>query len=316
MRVLFFGTPDFARAVLSHLVESRHEIVGCVTQPPRPSGRGLEVVDPPAARLAMEHKVPVFQPEKLHSASSLSALAGLDADLFVTAAFGRLLRPKLLVLPRLGCWNVHTSLLPRHRGAAPTTSAILAGDAWTGVSVFELDEGMDTGPLLLQSMTPIGAEETAGELTARLAELGGRTLVEAISREESAPLRRRSQQEELASYSRLLTKDDGHLRWNRPAAQVDRQIRAVTPWPGAFVFLGKKRVRIHRAVPLHEMPENVVPGTVVDTGGGVDVACGRGAIRLLELQTEGKTRQPADEWARGARVERGTCFGGGAPFDA
>ena len=308
MRVLFFGTPDFARIVLSHLLESPHEIVGCVTQPPRPSGRGLTLVDPPAARFAMEHKIPVFQPEKLHSAGSLAAFAELRADLFVSAAFGRLLRPKLLALPARGCWNVHTSLLPRHRGAAPATSALLAGDAWTGVSIFELDEGMDTGPLLLQAMTPIGAGETAGELTTRLAELGGCTLVEAISREESAPLPRRPQPEALASYSRLLTKDDGQILWNRPATQVDRQIRAVTPWPGAFSFLEGRRVRIHRALPLHEIPEQVPPGTVVDTARGVDVACGLGAIRLQELQTEGKTRQTAEEWVRGVRLERGASF--------
>lgn len=308
MRVLFFGTPDFARVVLGHLVGSRHQVVGCVTQPPRPSGRGLQVVDPPAARLAMEHRIPVFQPEKLHSASSLAALEAVGAELFVTAAFGRLLRPRLLAIPPRGSWNVHTSLLPRHRGAAPATSALLAGDPWTGVSVFELDEGMDTGPLLHQVMTPIGAGETAGALTERLAELGGEALVEAISREESAPLPRRPQPDELACYSRLLDKGDGQIRWNRPAAQVDRQIRAVTPWPGAFAFLAGKRVRVHRAVPLHEMSAQARPGTVLGMGAGLDVACAPGAIRLLELQTEGKTRQSADVWGRGVRIEIGACF--------
>ena len=310
MRVLFFGTPDFARVVLSHLVDSPHQVVGCVTQPPRPSGRGLKLVDPPAARLAMDAVIPVFQPEKLHSADSLARLRALGADLFVTAAFGRLLRPSLLTMPPRGCWNVHTSLLHRHRGASPATSALLAGDLWTGVSIFELDEGMDTGPLIAQAMTPIGPAETAGELTERLAELGGKTLVETITREAGTPLPRHAQPEELATYSRLLTKDDGRVSWSRPSLHVDRQIRAVTPWPGAFTFFGDKRVRIHRAIPLHEMAESSEAGTVVGVGGAIDVACGQGAIRLMELQTEGKTRQTANEWARGARLTVGARFDG------
>ncbi|MEZ4648605.1 MAG: methionyl-tRNA formyltransferase [Candidatus Eisenbacteria bacterium] len=310
MRVLFFGTPDFARVVLSHLVDSPHEVVGCVSQPPRPSGRGLKLVDPPAARLAMDAVIPVFQPEKLHSAGSLERFRELKADLFVTAAFGRLLRPSILGMPPRGCWNVHTSLLPRHRGASPATSALLAGDLWTGVSIFELDEGMDTGPLLAQAMIPIGPQETAGELTERLADLGGRTLVDTITREAESPLPRRPQLDELATYARLLSKDDGHVAWNRPSLQVDRQIRAVTPWPGAFTFLDGKRVRIHRATPLHEMVEPSEPGTVVGVGNAIDVACGQGAIRLFELQTEGKTRQSAEEWARGARLATGVRFDG------
>lgn len=309
MRLLFFGTPDFARTVLGQLLASRHEVLGCVTQPPRPSGRGLARAEPPAALLAREHGLPVFQPEKLHARAVLAEFAGLGAELFVTAAFGRLLRPALLDLPPRGCWNVHTSLLPRHRGASPASAAILAGDLYTGVSIFELDAGMDTGPLLYQAVTPIGAEETAGGLTDRLAELGARTLLAALDAEEIAPLRRRPQDEALATAARLLAKDDGRLRWNRPAMHLDRIVRAVTPWPGAFTFHGGKRLRIHRAVPLHEMREEAAPGTVVSVGAsGIDVAAGPGVFRLLEVQSEGRARQGAAEWARGARLVAGIRF--------
>lgn len=311
MRVLFLGTPEFARVILGHLVSSRHEVVGCVSQPSRPAGRGLQMVEPPAVTLARAHGIPVFQPERLHAGATLEMLAALGADLFVTAAFGRLLRPSLLAIPPRGCWNVHTSLLPRHRGAAPAVSAILAGDAWTGVTIFQLDPGMDTGPLLAQRMTPIGPDESAGDLTARLAELGGVALVETLDEEEvDGPLPRRPQCEELATYSRLLTKEDGRIAWNRPALLVHRQVRAVTPWPGAFTFLDGARLRVHRMQPLDSMSSSAPPGTIVGTGEGLDVACGTGTVRVLEIQSEGRKRQPALEWTKGARVATGARFDG------
>ncbi len=319
MRVLFLGTPEFGKVILSHLLGSDHEVVGVVTQPPRPRGRGLQVVDPPAAQLARESGIPVFQPEKLRVRSVREELAALGADIFVTAAFGRILRPKLFQTPPRGSWNVHTSLLPKHRGAAPAVSAILAGDLWTGVSVFQLDEGMDTGPLIAQRMTPIGPQETSGQLTERLADLGGQLLVESLTAEERESLPRRPQLEALATHSRLLTKEDGRVRWNRSAVQVDRQVRAVTPWPGGFSFLDGVRVRIHALEPCDEIPRDAVPGTVLSIdesqnsgslapGSGVVVACGRGAVRLTELQREGKKRQDALDWARGVRLQIGQRF--------
>ncbi|MCA9726413.1 MAG: methionyl-tRNA formyltransferase [Candidatus Eisenbacteria bacterium] len=309
LRVLFLGTPDFAATVLSSLLESKHEVVGVMTQPPRPTGRGLQLSDPPAARLARAHGVPVFQPEKIHRPESLDALRAVDPEIIVTAAFGRILRKSLLQLPPRGCWNVHTSLLPRHRGAAPVPAAILAGDSWTGVTLFELDAGMDTGPLLAQRVTPIGSEETAGALTGRLAQLGGELLVESLTAEERASLPRLPQPEDGATYTRMLAKEDGRVPWNRPAEQVDRWIRAVTPWPGAFSFVLGRRVIVHRAEVLHTMPLGIAPGTVVATQAGIDVACLPGAVRLTSVQQEGKRSQPADAWARGARLGPGSVLG-------
>ena len=308
MRILFLGTPSFAAVILGHLLASRHEIVGVVTQPPRPRGRGLKLVDPPAAALAREREIPVFQRKALHSTRSLEELGELGAELFVTAAFGRILKPRLLALPSRGCWNVHTSLLPRHRGAAPATSAILAGDLWTGVSVFELDEGMDTGPLLRQRMTPIGATETAGELTDRLAEMGGELLVRTLDEAANGPLPSVPQPTWGASYARLLEKEDGRIAWNRPARLVDRQVRALTPWPGAFTFRNGKRIRVHQLEPVHEIAQSAAPGTVLSLEGGVVVATLPGAVRIIEVQQEGKKRQPAPEWCRGARLECGEQF--------
>lgn len=307
--MLFLGTPDFAATVLSHLVESPHQIVGVMTQPPRPTGRGLQLSDPPAARLARAHQLPVFQPEKIHGSEALDALRVLNPEIVVTAAFGRLLRRSLLELAPRGCWNVHTSLLPRHRGAAPVPAAILAGDAWTGVTLFELDAGMDTGPMLAQRMTAIQPHETAGDLTGRLSNMGGELLVETLSAEERGPLQRVPQPELGATYARMLQKEDGRIPWNRPSEQVERWIRAVTPWPGAFTMVSGRRLIVHAAIALHTMPIDAEPGTILAVGEGIDVACLPGAVRLSLVQQEGKRAQPAEAWARGARLTAGGTLG-------
>jgi len=295
--------------VLSHLLQSSHPIVGVMTQPPRPVGRGLQVSDPPAARLARQHQIPVLQPEKIHSRETLDALAAFHPDIIVTAAFGRILRSSLLQLPPRGCWNVHTSLLPRHRGAAPVPAAILAGDAWTGVTIFELDAGMDTGPMVAQRMTPIEPRETAGELTARLAHLGAELLVASLDEEARSPLRRIPQPAFGATHAPMLQKEDGRIRWNRPAEHVDRWVRAVTPWPGAFTFANGRRLIVRAATALHEMPVETEPGTILDLREGIDIACLPGAVRLTLVQQEGKRPQPADAWARGARLGVGSVLG-------
>ena len=307
--MLFLGTPDFAATVLSSLLTSSHQIVGVMTQPPRPTGRGLQLSDPPAARLARTHELPVLQPKKLHRPETLDALRALDPEVIVTAAFGRILRPSLLALPPRGCWNVHTSLLPRHRGAAPVPAAILAGDAWTGVTLFELDPDMDTGPMLAQRMTPIDPHETAGELTSRLARIGGQLLVETLAAEEQSPLARVPQPEHGATYATMMQKEDGRIPWNRPVEQVQRWIRAVTPWPGAFTLANGRRLIVRSATALHTMPSGAPPGTILGVGEGIDVACLPGAIRLTQVQQEGKRAQPAEAWARGARMAAGGALG-------
>jgi methionyl-tRNA formyltransferase len=270
--------------------------------------------------------IPVLQPAKLHAPEALASFRALAPDLCVTAAFGRLLRPSLLDLAPRGCWNVHASLLPRHRGASPVSAAILAGDAWTGVTIFRLDAGLDTGPTLLQEMTPIGSDETAGELTDRLARIGGRLLAQALDVEERCGLVAQAQPALGVTYASLVDKEDGCLDWNRPVEQVDRAVRAFSPWPGAFTFAAGKRLRVHRSRPWHRVQvvepgalvpasgvesgtlvpaSGVEPGTLVPAPEGIGVVCNPGVLLLLEVQGDGRKRQEATEWLRGSRLPAG-----------
>jgi methionyl-tRNA formyltransferase len=305
MRVLFCGTPDFAATILAGIAGGRHPAVGLVSRAAKPQGRGLQVVDPPAVVLARSRGIPVFQTAKLHSEETIERFRALRPDLLVTAAFGRILRPPLLELAPRGAWNVHASLLPRHRGASPVAASILCGDAWTGITIFRLDEGVDTGPMLSQEMTAIGPEETAGELTDRLARLGARMLAEALDREEAGSLPARPQPAWGATYAPLLGKDDGRIDWNRPVEQVERQVRALTPWPGAFTFAAGKRLRVHQARPVHRLDLAATgspAGAIVPFPGAVGVVCNPGLIELLEVQAEGRARQGAADWLRGSRL--------------
>ncbi len=317
MRILFFGTPDFAARVLEALLSppagaarARHEVVGVVSQPSRPGGRGLRVEDPAAARVAHAAGIPVFQPERLHAAETVASLRALTPDLCLTAAFGRLLRPPLLELAPRGCWNVHASLLPRHRGASPVCAAILAGDAWTGVTIFQLDTGLDTGPVLRQEMITIGPEETAGELTDRLARIGGRLAVEACDCAQRGELVGRPQAAWGATYASQVGKEDGRLEWNRPVEQVERAVRAYAPWPGAFTVAGGRRLLVHRARPWHRLAvAGADPGSLVRAPAGVGVVCNPGVLLLREVQGEGRKRQEATEWLRGSRLPEGARLG-------
>lgn len=312
MRVLFCGTPDFAATILEGILDGPHPVVGLVSRPARPQGRGLAVEEPPAVLLARRRGLPVYQTQKLHAPETLAAFRELRPDLLVTAAFGRILRPALLDLAPRGAWNVHASLLPRHRGASPVAASILCGDAWSGITIFRLDEGVDTGPLLLQEMTPIGPEETAGELTERLARLGGRLLLTALDLEAAGRLVPRLQPRWGATYAPLLAKEDGRLEWNRPVEQVERQVRALTPWPGAFTFAAGKRLRIHRARPAHQVDvrgESGVPGSLAPLPDGLGVVCNPGLLELLEVQSEGRRRQSAVEWFRGSRLPAESVLG-------
>jgi methionyl-tRNA formyltransferase len=311
MRVIFMGTPEFAvpslrvlieRAALGDRAPDRTEVVGVVTRVDKPSGRGRQVVPAPVKQAALEAGLPVYQPGPLRRAESLELLTSLAPDLIVVAAFGQILPPELIHLPARGCLNVHASLLPRHRGASPIAAAILAGDAETGVTIMRMDEGLDTGPILTARATPIGPEETTGELTARLAQLGAELLDATLPRWLAGEITPTPQDDLRATMTRLLRKEDGLLDWTQPADLLDRQARACNPWPGAYTYWNGQQLKVLRAqaVDPGAVGAERRPGdTYLLPKTGLVVACGAGALALTMVQLQGKRALPATDLLRG-----------------
>jgi methionyl-tRNA formyltransferase len=304
------GTPAFACPSLEALLARGDDpVVGVVCQPDRPRGRGLAMSAPEVKRLAVARGLRVLQPERLSDPGFAAALRDLAPDLIVVAAYGKILPRWILDLPPHGCINVHASLLPRHRGAAPIPWAILAGDATTGVTIMVMNEEMDAGDILLSRSVAIAPEDTTGTLAARLAALGAATLTEAIDGLKAGRLRPTPQPTEGVTFAPRLAREQGRLDWSRPAAELDRVVRAFAPTPGAFTSLAGRLLKIHRARPEALQPD-APPGTVVHAGGdGIVVATGAGALRLLELQLEGRRRLAAREFLAGHPVAVGTCLG-------
>ncbi|NBB93224.1 MAG: methionyl-tRNA formyltransferase [Gammaproteobacteria bacterium] len=297
MRILFAGTPAFAVPALEALV-ARHEWrpLAVLTQPDRAAGRGRKLRFGPVKQLALDAGLDVLQPPSLKSAEAQSALARYRPELLVTAAYGLLLPRQVLEMPVLGCWNLHASLLPRWRGASPINQAVLAGDAETGVSLMEMETGLDTGPVLLERAVSIADGETAGNLHDRLAKLAAEVLVEALDALEAGRLPpARAQDDARATHAPLIAKSDAEIDWRASAARIDRMVRAYQPWPVAWGSLGgASGVRIHRARPAAGRGE---PGEILrDAGGRLLVACGEGALEILELQMPGRKRVRARDW--------------------
>ena len=309
-RIVFMGTPEFAVPTLRSLDE-RYQVVGVVTQPDRPAGRGRKLVMSPVKEEAMACALPVFQPESLRSEEAVARLGDWEPEVIVVAAFGQILRKPVLELPPRGCLNVHASLLPRYRGAAPIPAAILAGDRDTGVTIMHMDEGMDTGPILAQAECPIRPDDTTGSLSARLAELGARLLVEKLPEWLDGQIDARPQDDALATYCPLIRKQDGRLDWTLPADQLDRQVRAYDPWPGAYTTWQGQRLKVLRARPLADWHGRGQPGQVVASEtGGLAVITGAGALELLEVQLAGKKPMAAGAFARGQRDLIGSLLAG------
>jgi len=288
-QVVFMGTPKFAVPTLEALADA-HQVVGVVTQPDRPAGRGRRLAPSPVKQVALERGLPLSQPQSLRAPEPLAQLAAWEPDVIIVAAFGQILRQDVLDLPPHGCLNVHASLLPRWRGAAPIAAAILAGDGVTGVTIMQTDAGLDTGPVLIQREEPIQPDDTRATLEKRLARLGAALLVETLPAYLTGDLLLRPQPEEGVTYARQLRKQDGLLDWSRPAVELDRQVRAFTPWPDAFTTWRRRRLKVLRAAPLPDWRGNAPPGTVVALADGAAVATGEGALRLEEVQLAGKRR--------------------------
>ncbi|MGE5334176.1 MAG: methionyl-tRNA formyltransferase [Nitrososphaerota archaeon] len=297
------GTPDFAVPSLRALAEQASAglvVAGVVTRPDKPVGRKQRIVFSPVKQFALEHDIPVYQPGPLRRPEALALLRDLAPDLIVVAAFGQLLPPEVLSLPLHGCLNVHASLLPRWRGASPINAAILAGDAETGVTIMLMDAGLDTGPMIARRATPIGSNETAGELSDRLASLGAELLVETVPRWLAGALMLEPQDDSQATMTRLLRKGDGRLDWRQPADELARQVRAYTPWPGAFTIWDSRVLKIQRAAALPSNDDRPPGACFIATGdGSLAVACGQGALALEVIQLEGKRALPAADVLRG-----------------
>ena len=292
LKVVFAGTPDFAASVLQALLASQHEVIACYTQPDRPAGRGRKLTPSPVKALAQEHGIEVYQPLNFKNPNDIEQLAALNADIMVVVAYGLILPKAVLETPRLGCINVHASLLPRWRGAAPIQRAIAAGDAETGVTIMQMDEGLDTGDMLLKSSTPISPEDTGGSLHDRLAEMGAKDAVIALDQISANQHQAEPQNDTLANYAHKLSKEEAKLDWQQSAKALNDLIRAFNPWPVCHTELNGDKVRLWQAQALAET-SNQPPGTIVAAHkDSLDVACGEGLLRLTELQLSGAKRLP------------------------
>ena len=308
MRIVFWGTPEFARTVLRALLDSGREVVGVVTQPDRPAGRGRRIQPPPVKELASDAALPVLQPERPQGAEFLRAVEALRPAISIVAAYGHILGPELLELPPHGSINVHASLLPELRGAAPVNWAIIRGYAETGVTIMRMVQAMDAGPIILQSACTVESEETAGALLERLAHSGASALLEALALLESGRAREVPQDDAAATYAPKLSVDDARIDWSLAAAEIDRWIRGCDPDPAAWSMLDDLRVRIFG--PRAAQGDHAEPGSILraDPRAGLEVAAGRGIVSIREVQPAGKRRMEAVEWIRGRGVRAGQRF--------
>jgi len=296
LRIAYAGTPEFAVSALDALHAAGHEIVAVYTQPDRPAGRGQSVTASPVKLRALERGLPVEQPATMRSPGAAERLQALGPDLMVVAAYGLILPREILAVPRLGCWNIHASLLPRWRGAAPIQRAVLAGDTQTGITIMQMDAGLDTGPMLLAMATQIGERETAGELHDRLATLGAEALVAALGEWESGQLASRQQPAEGVTYAAKIRKDEALIDWTSPALAIDRQARAFNPWPVAETRWDGRQLRVWSAEPLG-CDEDAEPGRVIEASDGrLVVATGDGALSLTRVQLSGRRSVTAAEF--------------------
>jgi methionyl-tRNA formyltransferase len=305
LRLVFAGTPEFAVPCLEACLAAPADVVAVYTQPDRPAGRGRKLTSSPVKQRALEANIAVEQPETLKTPDAQQRLAGYAPDLMIVVAYGLILPKKVLAIPRLGCWNVHASLLPRWRGAAPIQRAILAGDAETGVDLMQMEAGLDTGPVLIERRTPIGDDDTGGSLHDRLATLGAEALAEGLARiARGEMLTPRAQAETGVVYAHKLEKSEGRLDWNEPASVLARKVRAFDPWPATEAEIWGERVRIWSAEAIDARTDQP-PGTIVATGrDAIDVATGKGLLRISAVQREGGRRISVRDW-QNARRKRG-----------
>ncbi|MCI6858322.1 MAG: methionyl-tRNA formyltransferase [Eubacterium sp.] len=313
MRVVFMGTPDFAVPTLEALIKN-HEVVGVVTQPDKRKGRGKAMAFPPVKEKALEHGIPVYQPVRVREEKFVNTLRKLAPEVIVVAAFGQILPESILNLPKYGCINVHASLLPKYRGAAPIQWAVIDGEKETGVTIMYMEKGLDTGDMIEHTVVPIAPKETGESLHDKLAAAGGPLLLDALARLEAGTAVRIPQKEEDSCYAKMLTKELGNIDWRKDALSIERLIRGLNSWPSAYTTFAGKTLKIWDADvetsnPGEKVPEKV-PGTIVKvTGDAIYVQTGKGILKLNEVQMQGKKRMAVRAFLLGHKIEPGTIFG-------
>ncbi len=315
IRTVFMGTPEFALPTLQGLIDAGANLVGVYTQPDRPKGRGKKLTASPVKELALAHQLTVFQPERLRRPEAVEELRRLAPDLIVVVAYGQILPRSVLEIPRFQCINVHASLLPKYRGAAPINKAIVDGETETGVTTMLMDVGLDTGAMLVKRSTPIGPDETTGEVHDRLALLGREALEETLRLICAGQLTPQEQDETASTYAPMMNKEDGLIDWSRSAREIHNQVRGLDPWPGAYSYLNGQVLKI--AATWVDEEAGGTPGEVLGAdAGGVRVACGQGALLIGELQLPGKKRLAAREFLSGCPLPTGTRLESPAPVIA
>jgi len=309
-RAVFMGTPQFAGTILESLLQSPCQVLAVYTQPDKPAGRGRPVVFPPVKKLALERQIPVIQPETFKSSEVVEKLASFQPELIIVTAFGSILPPEVLSLPKFACLNVHPSLLPRHRGPSPVANTILCGDELTGVTIMLMDAGLDTGPILVQEKVGISFMDTAGSLSSRLADVGAKLLLETLPKWLGGELRPQAQDESQATYSKLITSKDAEIDWHLSAVELWRRVRAYNPWPSCYTWCQVKRLKIHRAIPLGDVREGGL-GEVIALAEPprVGVVTGQGVLGLCQVQLEGRREMSIHDFARGKRDFIGCVLG-------
>jgi methionyl-tRNA formyltransferase len=308
LKIIFAGTPVFAAVALQALIDSPHQVIAVYTQPDRPAGRGRQLTASPVKTLALQHNLPIFQPENLRAMQDQTQLAGLQADVMVVAAYGLLLPSPVLQAPRLGCINIHASLLPRWRGAAPIQRALLAGDKETGVTIMQMEKGLDTGAMLYKTTCSIHETDTSGLLHDRLAQLGAKALL--IVLHQLSQLKPEIQDEALATYAKKITKQEALLDWHSPAEELARKVRAFNPWPIAYTYYNKQVIRVWDAIVIDCDASQYHPGEIIQANvNGIDIATGKKGLRLLKIQLPNGRVLPVADILNARSFITGKLFG-------
>lgn len=303
------GTPDFATGTLEEIVLAGHEVVGVVTQPDKPKGRGKNLMPTPVKEVAMKYNLPVYQPKKVREPEFVEVLRGLKPDVMVVAAFGQIISKEILEMPKYGCINVHASLLPAYRGAAPIQWAVINGDKESGVTIMQMDEGIDTGDMIEKVVVPIAEDETGGSLFDKLSQAGAKLCVKVLQDlEDGKAVREKQPEESTTPYARMINKKMGAIDWEKPAKEIEQLIRGLNPWPSAYTRLQGKTLKIWKAEVLLEHSQEA-PGQITEvTKDSIVVQTGQGRLKILELQLEGKKRMDAASFLRGYALKEGESF--------